>query len=226
MRRPAVDRQISCVQTQMLLCLTDAADPLWRPCALASLRLSKMCQRWRRFCSECVIQSAGLRDPSGPLKGLLLQARQPAGHLTRGPSPANRLMHDLHQPFTSCSLQGDRLHKLTRMQSSLRVPPDRGCRRALSVPTRSLESCPCCHDRQVPPSAVCPECRQRNVFQGAILLKKLGDTIAHRRAVQLTAGPINSLATVLRSHSWQVPTLPWSPEVAAHREALRAFFAL
>ena len=37
-----------------------------------------------------------------------------------------------------------------------------------------------CRARQVPPSAVCPECRQRNVFQGAILLKKLGDTIAHR----------------------------------------------
>ncbi len=37
-----------------------------------------------------------------------------------------------------------------------------------------------CRGRQVPPSAVCPQCRQRNVFRGAIQLKKLGDTIAHR----------------------------------------------
>ncbi len=33
---------------------------------------------------------------------------------------------------------------------------------------------------QVPPTAACPECRQRNVFQGAIELRKLGETIANK----------------------------------------------
>lgn len=61
----------------------------------------------RRFCAECVIQAAGLRDPSGPLKGLLLQ---------------------------------------------------------------------------IPVSATCPECRQKNVFTGAIELEKLGRAIALRYA--------------------------------------------
>ena len=41
---------------------------------------------------------------------------------------------------------------------------------------------------QVPPSAVCPECRQRNVFQGAIELKKLGETIANRCGALLQRG--------------------------------------
>ena len=46
---------------------------------------------------------------------------------------------------------------------------------------------------------MCPECRQRNVFQGAIQLKKLGETIANRcGAPFLEHGAVVQLGSVLR----------------------------
>ena len=39
---------------------------------------------------------------------------------------------------------------------------------------------------EAPPNAACPECRQTGVFEGALLMKKLGGAI-NRRCTALTA---------------------------------------
>jgi hypothetical protein len=41
---------------------------------------------------------------------------------------------------------------------------------------------------EAPPDAACPECRQRGVFEGAVLMKKLAGAI-NRRCSALAASP-------------------------------------